>query len=170
MAVYKDPIIQKIFNVITAALATAGKSAHIKTYFHGDPLFIPKDDLPALIAVKDITEVGDESNAVDYSKMGIILTYVFDVRDFFGEATQNVQVGDQRLYDIVEGRESTFKLKDYSLVNIIRDNSNLTQNANLDMQSPLRVDYGFTFGKRGDRALSQEANIAFNVYFAEDRL
>lgn len=167
--VYKDPIIEKIFANILAALTTAGKTAHIKTYFHGDPLFIAKDNLPALIAVKDVSEVGDESNAVDYSKMGIVLTYVFDVRDFFGDTTQNVQVGDQRLYDVIEARDSAYKLKDYSLINIIRDNHNLTQNANLDMSTPLRVDYGFTFGKRGDRALSQEANISFNVYFAEDR-
>ena len=161
---YEDPIIKKILDNIDAADGGA-----IKTYFHGDPLFVAKDDLPCLIGAKDTTEIGDFSNASDYHRMTIVLTLVIDIRQFFDETPKNIHVGFQKLYDIIEGRESNFTLKSTSLSDILRKNHNLGNNANIDLEVPMNIDYGFTVGKRGEETWAQEANIRLSVYFPQLR-
>jgi len=162
---YKDPIIEKIFSNVRAVL----NEEVIKTIFYGDPLFIAKDDLPCLIGSKDVTEVDDASNAEDYHRMTIVLTLVVDIRQFFDDTPKNIHVGFQRLYDMMEGRNSNYTLKSTSLIDIMRKNHDLGNNANLDLEVPMRVDYGFTVGKRGENVWAQEANMSFSVYFTQLR-
>ena len=164
MSLYKDPVLEKIITLINA-----DDNAEIKTFFYGDPIFIAKSDLPCLIASKDITEIGDASNAEDYHKMTIVLTLVIDIRKFFDETPKNIHVGFQKLYDMFEGRDADYTLKSTSIVDILRKNHNLTNNANIDMEVPMIVDYGFTIGKRGENTWAQEANLSFNVYFNQLR-
>ena len=162
---YKDPIIEKIFANVRAVVGTDV----IKTVFHGDPLFVAKDDLPCLIASKDTTEVDDASNAEDYHRMTIVLTLVVDIRQFFDDTPKNVHVGFQKLYDMMEGRESDYTLKSLSLIDIMRKNHNLGNNANIDLEVPMNIDYGFTLGKRGENIWAQEANMSLSVYFTQLR-
>jgi len=162
---YKDPIIEKIFANIRTLVGTDV----IKTIFYGDPLFIAKDDLPCLIGSKDVTEIGDASNAEDYHRMPIVLTLVVDIRQFFDDTPKNVHVGFQKLYDIMEGRNANYTLKSVSLIDILRKNHNLGNNANIDLGVPMNVDYGFTVGKRGEGVWAQEANLSVSVYFTQLR-
>ena len=164
MSLYKDPIIQKVIDVITAGVGT-----NIKSYYHGDPLMIAKSDLPALLVSKDTTEVGDEENAVDYHKMTLVLTLVTDIRDSISDTPSNIHYGDQKLYDIFEGRNADFTLKSTAIVDILKKSANLGSNANIDMKSPMRVSYGFTMGKRGEKALAWEGYLTFNIYFVQLR-
>ena len=165
MSVYNDPIIQKLFDVIDASDGGA-----IKTFFHGDPVLVAKDDLPVLIASKDTSEIGDESNAEDYHRMNIVLTLIVDIRQLVGEtADYHTHVAWQKLYDIIEGRNANYTLKSTSIVDILRKNHNLGNNANIELGVPMTVDYGFTIGKRGDNTWAWEANILVPIFFSQLR-
>jgi hypothetical protein len=165
MSVFKDPIIEKIFNNIEASA-----SGVFTTYFYGDPVLLAKSDLPALIGVKDTTEIGDESNAEDYHRMNIVLTVVIDIRQYLEEpADYNVHVAYQKLYDVIEGRNADYTLKSTSVLDILRKNHNLNNNANIDLRSAMNIDYGFTVGKRAENALAWEANIFVPIYFTQLR-
>ena len=164
MSVVKDPIINKIFDIIDASDGGA-----IKSYFYGDPLVIGKSDLPALIGTKDVTEISDETNAEDSHKIRIVLTLVIDIRDYVGDAIVNVEAGDQKLYDIMEGRNADYTLKTTSIVDILRKSASLANNLDIDMNIPMNIDYGFTFGKRGEKSWSYEANLTITLFFHQLR-
>lgn len=164
MSVVKDPIIERIFNIIDAADGGA-----INSYYYGDPLVIPKSNLPALIGTKDTTEIDDETNAEDSHTVRIVLTLVIDIRDYVGDAIVNVEAGDQKLYDIMEGRNADYTLKSTSIVDILRKNASLANNLDIDMNTPMTIDYGFTFGKRGERSWSYEANLTITLFFHQLR-
>jgi hypothetical protein len=165
MSVYVDPIIKKLFDTIDAS-----DGGSIKRFFYGDPLLVAKSDLPILIASKDNTIIGDESNAEDYHRMNIVLTLVVDIRQSLGDDDNyDVHAGWQKLYDIIEGRESTFELKSTSLIDILRSNEDLGNNAHIDLQNPMNVDYGLTLGKRGENSWAWEANITVPIFFSQIR-
>lgn len=164
MALYKDPILDKLETLINA-----NDGGAIKTFIKGDLVVVPKADLPALLLVKESTEVGNESNAEDYHKMNIVLTLIVDVRDYFEDTPRNVHVGDQKMNDVFEGRNSNFTLKTTAIIDILRKNANLTNNAHIDMEAPMNVSYDFTIGKRGPRTWSQEANLTISVYYTQLR-
>lgn len=164
MSAYKDPILSKIETLIDASDGGA-----IKTFYHGDPLLMPKDDLPTLCLIKDTSEIGDESNAEDYHRMTVNLTLIVDIRDYFDETPRNVHVGDQKMYDIFEGRDSNYTLKSTSIVDILRSNADLTNNTHIDLAEPMIVDYGFTLGKRGERTWAQEANLSVPIFMTQLR-
>lgn len=164
MALYNDPILDKIEQVINADDGGA-----IKSYFQGDPILIAKSELPCLILSKDTTEVGDESTATDYHRVAVVLTLVSDIRESLGDSPKQTHAGSSVLYDLMEGRNADFTLKATSIVDILRKNHNLNSHANIDLLTPMTIDYGFTTGKRGEKNMSWEANLSFNIYFTQLR-
>jgi len=165
MAKYEDTILDKLQTLIDASDGDA-----ITTFYKGDPLMMPKSDLPALLLIKDNTEIGDSSNAEDYHRMNIVITLVVDIRDYVLDTPVNVHAGDQKLYDIFEGRNADFTLKSTSIIDILRSNEELGNNAHIDLSVPMNVSYGFTVGKRGQKSWSQEANLSISVYFTQLRV
>ncbi len=165
MAYYSDPVLAKLETVIDVA-----DGGFFVSYWQGDPLLIAKSDLPALIMTKEGTEIGDASNAEDYHRQNIVLTAVVDIRKYLGDTPTDIHVAAQKLYDVIEGRNaSDFTLKTTSLIDILRTNHNLGNNANIDLQTPMRVEYGFTRGKRGEGTWSWEAWVTVPVYFVQLR-
>jgi len=160
MSLYQDPVIKKLFDLIDA-----NDGGAIKTYFYGDPLLIPKSDLPCLIGSKDTSEIGDASNAEDYHRMNIALVLVTDIRQDFGDTTKNIHFGDQKMYNIFEGRNSDYSLKTTSIIDILRKNTNLTNNAHIDLSVPINVNYGFTIGKRGENTWAWEAFLTVPIFY-----
>lgn len=165
MSVYKDPIVQKLFDLIAAADGGA-----IKTYYHGDPLFVPKSDLPVLVGSKNTSDISDESNAEDRHLVNIVLTLIIDIRDYVKDSTINVHAADQKMYDIMEGRNANYSLKSTSIIDILRSGENLGNSAHIDIATPMTVDYGFTVGKRGENTWSHEAVLSINVFYTQLRV
>lgn len=163
MSSYQDPIVKALFDLIDASDGGA-----ITSYFYGDPFMIPRSKLPALIGSKDTTEIGDMTTAEDEHKVRIVLTLVTDIRDNFGD-TAGIVAGWQTLYDIIEGRGSDFKLKSTSLVDILRTNANLGNQAQIDVTAGMVTDYGLSLGKRGETSISVEANLIVPIYFSQLR-
>lgn len=166
--IYKDPIIQKYFDLIKSKLGDGA----FKQYYQGDPIVLPgKSLMPCLILAKAETRVGPLTNSDDEHSQRLLLTVVTDVRDEIND-DDAITPGTAALYDIMEGRESdTLKLKTTSLLHIIRNNILVDAALNLrtDLASVTRVDYGMTVGKRAKDAWAVEGQIEFVCNFNQVR-
>ncbi len=162
---YLDPILQKIFTLLKDNL----DPATIVSFYQGDPLMIPKSNLPCLIGVKDTTDIADESNAEDRHLMNYVITVIIDIRDYLEEDMADVHVADQKMWDLFEGRNEDYTLKTNSIVDILRKNEDLGNNAHIDTTQAMRVDYGFTIGKRGERSWACEGYLNVPVFYSQLR-
>lgn len=166
MTQYIDPILKKYADLVTA------KNKEIKKVYYGDPIVLPpKSELPALIVSKVQTLVSDLTNAEDEQRMGIRFTVVTSVMQEFGDE-HKTRHGLSTLYDIMEGREeSTYELKDTSVLGILRKNASVDVGKNLrtDLGGITRADYGMTVDKRGQGAWSLEGEIVIEAHFIQLR-
>lgn len=169
MSLYQDPILKLIFDAIDA-----NDGGAIQSYHYGDPLFLPKSELPALIGQLDITTISDYTNAEDSHVFRYVLTLVTDIRDFFKDAdntaTKNIHYGYQIAQKIMEERDaSTYQLKSTAIADILKSNAFLANNVQIDTLNPMTISYGFTQGQRGENTWAWESDISFNVFFSQER-
>ncbi len=164
---YKDPIINKYIELIKA------KMPAIKSFYQGDPFRVPKTNLPACIISKTQTMVGPLTNAEDSHQIGITITIITDIRDErSNENEELVTPGIAQLYDIIEGREdTTYLLKDTSLLDVLRTNILIDASRNLrtDLGSITRIDYGLTIGKRSPEGYATEGQVDFLSTYSQLR-
>lgn len=161
---YNDPIIKKYIELLKATIP------EIKTYYQGDPVKIPKSNLPALILSKSQTQLKPLTNAEDSHQLSLILTLVTDVRDERNDE-QEMTPGIAQLYDIIEGREdTTYKLKTKSILHILRANQvvDATYNLRTDLGTITRADYGMTIGKRSE-GYATEGQVEFIATYSQLR-
>lgn len=162
---YQDPILKKYIELIKA------KCPEIKSFYQGDPFRIPKSNLPAMIISKQATSVAPLTSAEDAHNIGIVITIITDIRDERSD-NENVAPGIASLYDILEGREeTTYKLKDTSILNILRTNIAVDTALNLrtDLGSLTRLDYGMTIAKRSPEGYSTEGQVEFLATYSQLR-
>lgn len=171
MELYQDPIITKYIDLIKSVVG----EGFFKGIYQGDPIRVPQSNLPALIISKDETRVsnafdgGDSAN--DAHMIGLTLTVITDIRDQLND-DKSIAPGVAQLYDIIEGREAdTLKLKEKSLLHILRNNILVDTALGLrtDLGNFTRVDYGLTVGKREQEAWAVEAQIEFVAHFIQLR-
>lgn len=163
--IYSDPIIKKYIDLIKA------KIPEIKAFYQGDPFRVLASSLPCAIISKTQTNVGVLTSAEDSHQIGLTITIITDIRDERSD-DQLVTPGIAQLYDIIEGRdETTFKLKDKSLLNILRTNILLdsTYNLRTDLGSITHVDYGLTIGKRAPEGYATEGQVDFLATYSQLR-
>lgn len=163
---YKDPILKKYEDLITAAMP--GVFSFI---YHGDPVRIPATNLPALIISKVRTSVQPLTNSEDTHQIGIVITVVTDVREEKNE-DQTITPGIAKLYDIIEGREeSTYILKNNCILNILRTNIvvDAAYNLRTDLGTVTQADYGVTLGKRTSEGYAVEGQVEFLATYSQIR-
>ena len=161
---YEDPIIKKYLELIKASVP------EIKFYYQGDPVRIPKSNLPAVILSKSQTQVSPLTNAEDAHQLSLILTVVTDVRDERNDEHE-MTPGIAQLYDIIEGRENTtYALKAKSILNILRTNQivDAAYNLRTDLGTITRADYGLTIGKRSE-GYATEGQVEFIATYSQIR-
>lgn len=167
MSTYTDPVIQKYIDLIKA------HTGAIETFYQGDPIRIPQTSLPCAIISKRDSRAGALTNAEDQHALGISITIVTDVRkDLSTESgAANTVAGIATLYDLMEGRNADYTLKDESLLGILRSNIELDAANNLrtDLGSVTRVDYGTTLKGRAPEEWSIEARVDFVCTFSQVR-
>lgn len=167
MEIYKDPVIKKYQDLITAAVPGLFKGV-----YQGDPIRIEKSRLPALVISKSETRIGPLTNAEDEHGQALILSVITDIRDEVNDDSQIVP-GVAKLYDILEGREDdgTYKLKTTSILHILRSNEVVDAGNNLrtDLGTITRVNYGLTIGKRAPDAYAVEGQIEFVSHYTQLR-
>jgi hypothetical protein len=165
---YQDPIIQAYVDLIKAKAGGA-----IKTYHQGEPTRLAASDLPCAIISKRQTRIGFHSNSEDEHGIGMSITIITDVRqDLTSESgSQNAVAGISTLYDIIEGRDADFKLKDSSLLDILRTNQlvNATYGLRTDLSTVTVADYGLTLRDRAPEAWSIEARVDIVCSFHQVR-
>lgn len=164
--VYSDPIIKKYIELIKAAMPGVFKYA-----YQGDPILVPKSNVPALIISKAQTRVGAMTNAEDEHEIRLVLTVITDIRDEIHDDKQIVP-GVAQLYDIMEGRDAvTYALKTDTILDILRSNILIdsTYNLRTDLGSITTVDYGLTLGKRDKDATAVEGQVQFAATFSQVR-
>ncbi len=166
MEIYADPIIRKYRELIERAMPGV-----FRYIYQGDPLAVPKSNVPALIISKSQTRIGVHTNAEDEHEIRMVMTVITDIRDEASD-DQKLVPGIARLYDIMEGRDSaTFALKPNTVMDVIRSNIliDAANNLRTDLGSITTVDYGMTLGKRDREALAVEAQIEFIASFTQQR-
>src|SRR5579885_510890 len=104
--VYQDPVLAKLVGLLNAE----GPSELKNRYFFGDPLVVPRSQLPAVFITKDQTRIDEGSNAEDESRMVVVLNVVYDLTRDFNQAFNDINSANT-LYDVVEGRNADYTLK-----------------------------------------------------------
>lgn len=166
MDIYSDPIIKKYADLIKAAMPGV-----FKYVYQGDPLAVPKSNIPALIISKSQTRVGVHTNAEDEHEVRMVITVITDIRDEASD-DQKLVPGISRLYDIMEGRDATtYALKSDTILKVLRSNIvvDVANNLRTDLGSITTVDYGLTLGKRDKEALAVEGQLEFTASFNQIR-
>lgn len=161
---YIDPIMKKYGDLVTA------NTKRFKRIFYGDPIRIGTSELPALVIAKIDTGINNLTNTEDEHTVKLSLTVVTDVRETINDDKTMVR-GVNELYNIMEGRDSTYKLKTDSLLHIIRHNVELdiANQLRTDLNTMSRVDYGMTMGKRQQEAWSIEGTMTLSAHFTQVR-
>lgn len=155
---YKDPVIQAYLDLIKANCGGA-----IKEFYQGEPIRIPTSNFPCVIAAKRQTRVGFHSNAEDEHGMALAFTVITDVRQDLNtsDGAENAVAGIATLYDIIEGRNADFTLKDTSILDILRSNQlvNAQYGLRTDLSTITQVDYGMTLRGREPESWSIEGRV-----------
>lgn len=165
---YTDPVIKKYLDLFKANTGGA-----IKTFIQGEPVKIATSNLPALMISKRETRVASFSNADDEYGIGMSITVITDIRSDLSttEADDKIVKGVAHLYDLIEGRNDDYTLKNTSVLHILRSNIEVDTANNLrtELGSITRVDYGFTLKERDPSTWSIEARIDFVANFIQVR-
>lgn len=142
-------------------------------FYQGDPVKIPMSALPCCIVSKTGTRAQFNDSANDEHEMVVHITFVTDIRSDLStdEDIAKIAPGIAKLYDLVEGRNANYSLKDTSLLDIIRTNSllDVTNNLRIDLGSITRVDYGSTMRGRNPAEWSIESTVEIVVNFIQLR-
>ena len=162
---YQDPVITKYIDAIKSVCG-----GFCKVYYIEDPIRVPATNLPCLIISSDETRIAQSTNAEDEHAMAFILTVVTDIRQDIQD-DKMVSGSKRRLKDIVEGRDTNYKLKTNSLLHILRNNVNIdvANNLRTSLTTITRIDYGITVDKRQPDAWGIEAQIEFVAEFIQLR-
>lgn len=160
---YLDPIIQKYTDLLKA------NCPKIKKYYQGEPYKVAASNLPAVFISKTSTAVGPHSNAEDEHECEFRLTLVTDIRDDLSTSEENVVAGIASLYEIMEGRNSSYVLNDDSILDVLRSNINVDTSNNLrtDLGSITRVEYSELNNR--DASWFIESHISFIGNFTQTR-
>jgi hypothetical protein len=167
MQPYQDPIIQRYIKLI--------KDNHgdtLKGFYEGDPIKIPASMLPCCIISKNQTRAGQINSADDAHDIWLTITIITDIRqDLSTQDIAQIAPGVSSLYQIVEGRDSNYKLLTNSILNILRTNQllDVANNLRTDLTSVTRVDYGQTLRQRNPEMWSTEARIEIVANFIQLR-
>ncbi len=148
----------------------ASNTDRFKRIYYGDPIRIGVSELPALVIAKVETLVANHTNVEDTHAVRMSMTVVTDVRDTINEDKTMVR-GVNDLYNLMEGRDASYKLLTNSLLYILRHNVELDIALNLrtDLSTMTRVSYGMTMDKRKENAWSIEGTVEFVAHFIQVR-
>jgi hypothetical protein len=167
MEMYLDPVLAKYIDLIKA------NTGAIKAFYFGEPIRFPTVDLPCLFISKRVTNVDPLTNTEDQHNMGITMTLVTDIRADLStqDDIAHVAAGISSLYDIMEGRESDYTLKDTSLLGILRSHLIVdgTNQLITDLETITHVDYSRTLANRAPQQWSIQASVDISCKFTQVR-
>lgn len=165
MESYLDPVLEKYIDLIKA------NNGAIKSYYFGEPIRFPSVDLPCLFISKKTTNVDPITNTEDQHNMMLTMTLVTDVRSDLSTQDANFTAGIATLYNIMEGRNADYTLKDTSILGILRSNL-IVDGVNqliTDLETVTRIDYSHTMANRTPQEWWILSTIDFVCKFTQVR-
>lgn len=129
-----------------------------KAYYDGDPIQIPKANLPCIIieAVEGRTRLA--ATGQDQLEAALTITVAFDKRDDYG-ADDDKDLTDEKLRRTVEGRDlQTGQFLPNSILGILRSNITLGQTTISN-----EVDWTYALQPRGEEEVTSEARISMAI-------
>lgn len=159
MSEYRHPLIDLIINDFNAN----GPADLKNKWYHGDVLIVPKNELPCGYVTIDQTLVQPADNMTDEHILLMVVSVLYDYTADLKES-QEIVKGVSGLYRLMEERDATTKyLKNNSLVGRIRLGQQIDTNVWLGLGSPVQVNYGMGFERRGPGIFSVEATLRFSL-------
>lgn len=155
---YKDPIISKVIEVLNAT----GPSKLEGRYIHGDVLLPNKGDLPICYVTKDQVTAAPANSMEDEHQQLMVATVILDFTGDLNEAYDMV-AGVSELFEMCEARDEQYRLKENSLLYVLRKNQQIDNNFWLGVGSAVQINYGMGVERRGPGIFSIEATIRFTA-------
>lgn len=130
-----------------------------KAHFEGDPVKIGISSLPALVVEKVGGSITAGPTGMDRVREQVLIKIVMNKKDDFG-ASQNVDLTEKKLRELVEGRDSqTGYYEDKSLMGCIR--KNYTLGGAIVGQD---IDIGYDVNPfRPDEIITSEAHVTISL-------
>lgn len=156
--IYKDPIVQTIIDLLEANGPTELRGR----YINGDVLLPNKTELPICYVAKDTTQAQPADNMEDEHLIAMFATVILDLTQDLNESYEMV-AGTPKLYDMCEGRNDDFSLREDTVLYQLRNSQQLAPKLWIGVGTPVIVGYGVGIQRRGPGTFSVEAVIRFNV-------
>ena len=162
---YSDPVVTKYFDLIKS------KTKAFREFYQGDPMIVPLSKLPCLILSRKATGIRKLTNAEDEHRMQLSLTVITSILEEIRDE-KDLAPGISRLYELVEGRDTTtLALQEQSLLHILRNNIlvDATTGLRTDLDTPTEVNFDQLTARRKMGLWTAEAEIAFIAHFTQVR-
>lgn len=156
---YKDPLLQLVIDHLDAN----GPQELKGKWKQGDVLIAPKRELPIAYLAKDSTNLSPATNLEDEHAMSLVVVVLYDYTSDQRQS-EDIVKGVTGLYKLMEERDpATYQLKPNSLAFQIRLNNQIADKVWLGLGSPVVINYGLGFGRRGPGIFSSEATMRFSL-------
>lgn len=156
---YKDPIITALIGHFNAEGPTSLKNR----YYYGDPLQVASESaLPAVFISKDTTSISGASLAETERSQKYVINVVYNLKRDFGKAFNDISAANS-IYDLIEGCNEDFTLKNTCLAAILLKHQQLDSQLWINLSDPLEMDYGTTIEKRGQGIFTAEGILRLTV-------
>jgi hypothetical protein len=158
MSAYRDPVIQKVIDL----LEQHGPSKLKGRYINGDVLLPNKSELPLCYVAKDSTTISPATNMEDEHLIALVATVILDfTQDLDG--AYDLVAGTPEIYEFCEGRSDDYQLLEETLLYQLRKSQQLDEKLWIGVGTPVEVSYGIGVDRRGPGSFSVEAVVRFNV-------
>ena len=156
---YRDPILKAIIDM----LELDGPEELKKHYVYGDTLAPPRSTLPVISVARDGTRIVSDGSMQDRHITAIVMAIIVDYTTDFNTSF-DLTKGTNKLYELVEARDTALKLKTKTIAYALRKNQKLGDNMFISVNDDgLAIDYGLGVEKRGANIFSVEAILRFNI-------
>jgi len=156
---YRDPILKAIIDM----LELDGPEELKKHYVYGDTLAPPRSALPVISVARDGTRIVSDGSMQDRHITAIVMAIIVDYTTDFNTSF-DLTKGTNKLYELVEARDTALKLKTKTIAYALRKNQKLGDNMFISVNDDgLAIDYGLGVEKRGANIFSVEAILRFNI-------
>ena len=156
---YRDPILKAIIDM----LELDGPEELKKHYVYGDTLAPPRSALPVISVARDGTRIVSDGSMQDRHITAIVMAIIVDYTTDFNTSF-DLTKGTNKLYELVEARDTALKLKTKTIAYALRKNQKLGDNMFISVNDEgLAIDYGLGVEKRGANIFSVEAILRFNI-------
>jgi hypothetical protein len=149
-------------DLVITHLDSAGPPELKGKWKQGDVLIPPLSELPMAYLAKDQTQIFPADNMEDEHLMNLVLVVLYDYTADLHES-EDIVKGVSGLYKLMEGRGADYKLDTTSLAYLIRLNNQIADKVWLGLGSPVQIQYGLGFGRRGPGIFSSEATMRFTL-------